>query len=59
MTVWVLIAVLMGPSLTDTVTNLGTYATQADCQKVIAAVRDVHDIRPDRFKCIEVQKVPG
>lgn len=57
MTVWVLIVVLLGPGSTDTVTKLGTYATQADCQKVIAAARKVHDIREDRFQCVEVQKV--
>jgi len=57
--VWVLIVVLMGPGMTDTVTNLGTYAAQADCQKVAEAARKVHDIRPDRFQCVEVQKLPG
>jgi hypothetical protein len=59
MSVWVLIVVLLGPGYTDTVTHLGTYATEADCQKVIAAARDVHDIRPDRFRCVEVKKIAG
>lgn len=56
MTVWVLIAVLAGPSYTETVSNLGTYATQADCQAVISAIREVQDIRPSRFRCVPVRK---
>ena len=59
MTVWVLIAVMAGPNFTDVPTNLGTYATQADCKAVISAVRDVQDIRESRFRCIEVQKLPS
>lgn len=57
MTVWVLIAVLAGSGFTANVTNLGTYASKADCQKAVSAVREVQDIRPDRFRCVEVQKV--
>lgn len=57
-TVWVLILYTMGPSFTDNFANLGTYATQEDCQKVIAAARDIHDLRPGAFRCIAVQKLP-
>lgn len=57
MMVWVLIAVLAGPNYTETVTNLGAYASREDCESVIAAVRQVQDIRPSRFRCVPVQKV--